>query len=75
MPTLVGSQLSHFVTRLHAAERCNFLTDWEQTFVNDMRLRFDKRESMEDMGMTPWSPSRNQWATLTEIAQNAGCQL
>lgn len=62
-----------FVTRLERCERAGKmngrLTDWERNFIADLRDNFDSREDAEDMGMTPWNPSTNQWNTLFEIAE------
>jgi hypothetical protein len=59
---------NRFVTMLEKAEEgARFLTDWEQTFVRDMRTSFNSREDAEDLGQTPWSPTMNQWNTLHGI--------
>jgi hypothetical protein len=64
-----------FVVMLERAERMSKqnarLTDWELTFVNDMRDRFDAREDQSDMGMQPWNPTTSQWNTLHEIQGKA----
>lgn len=61
---------SKFVAML---EKCEphvdrVLDNWESKFVSDMRERFDARDDMLDMGMTPWNPTVSQWNTLHGIA-------
>lgn len=65
-------QHKNFVRRLkdceYATEHAPYmLTSWEFTFIRDMREKFDERETMADLGITPWSPTTSQWNTLDEI--------
>jgi hypothetical protein len=72
MPILVGLHLEWFVTKLETCEAplaTRWMTDWEQQFVKDLREKFDARADMEDMGLTPWNPTSNQWNTLSAIAE------
>lgn len=70
MPLLTGSQLERFVRRLEKAEKnTRFMTDWEQTFIRDMRAKFESRETAEDLGCPVWNPTVNQWNTLSEITE------
>ncbi len=69
MPILCGTTLTQFVNMLSAAERMNdSLDDYHQRFVENMRFRFDGREAEQDMGVTPWHPTKNQWNQLHIIA-------
>lgn len=45
----------------------NLITEYDREFVNDMRSKFNSREDAEDLGCTPWSPSRNQWNFLINV--------
>ena len=61
-----------FVAMLEKCEAWGYgkvaLTPWEARFISDMRNNFDARETQADLGMTPWSPTMNQWNTLHGIA-------
>ena len=64
--------MRRFVKRLEAAEaycKTNRSSQWEDQFVADMREKFESREVMQDLGVTPWSPTASQWNTLGEISQ------
>jgi hypothetical protein len=69
MPVLVGNQLTVFVHMLTVAEKkYDSLDSWHQKFVDNMRFHFDGREAEQDMGVTPWHPTKNQWNQLHTIA-------
>lgn len=70
MPNLADSLMRRkFVEKLEQCERKTLKNDWEERFVNDMRERFEAREDMIDLGVSPWNPSANQWNTLSLIAE------
>lgn len=66
-----AGHMRRFVARLEKAEaycKTNRSSQWEDQFVADMREKFESREIMMDMGVTPWSPTASQWNTLSDIA-------
>lgn len=71
MPNLADSHMrEQFVRRLETCETSrnrDLLDQWEVTFVEGLRKRFDSREDAIDMGITPWSPSVKQWNQLGEL--------
>lgn len=68
MPNLADSlQRQKFVEKLEACEKSNLLSDWEWSFISNMRENFDSREDALDLGCTPWNPSANQINTLDEV--------
>jgi hypothetical protein len=75
MPNLADSlQCKQFVAKLEKCEAIsdNLLSQWESTFIQDMREKFETRETMIDLGMNPWNPTANQINTLSEIAGKYG---
>lgn len=67
-----AGHMRRFVARLEKAEaycKTNRSSQWEDQFVADMREKFESREVMADLGVTPWSPTASQWNTLGEISQ------
>lgn len=70
MPNISDSLMrKKFVEYLERCESSNMPDEWEARFVRDMRDKFEDRERMSDLGMTPWNPSVNQWNTLKLIAE------
>lgn len=70
MPNICDSvQCARFVRMLEHCEGLSpyAMTDWEKQFVSDLREKFDHRDQDEDMGVSPWQPSVNQWNTLHEL--------
>lgn len=60
-----------FVGKLEQAEaycKTNRSSQWEDQFVSDIREKFESRDVMMDMGVTPWSPTASQMNTLSDIA-------
>lgn len=76
MPNLADAKMREmFVKRLEAAEKLKktgFVTDWEEGFIEDMREKFELRDSQLDLAVDPWNPSSSQWNTLGEIAAQLG---
>lgn len=61
-----------FNSRMEKAEaycKSNRSSQWEDEFIRDMREKFESREVMMDLGVTPWSPTASQWNTLGEISE------
>lgn len=75
MPVLLskGDNLNKFVLMLDACEtharRSNQFDDWERSFIESMREKFNSREDAFDFGLTPWSPTSNQWNTLKNLSE------
>ena len=69
MPNLADSHMcDQFVRKLTTCERRLVeMSDWEQSFIKDIRAKFAAREDQLDLGVTPWNPSHRQWNTLGEI--------
>jgi hypothetical protein len=71
MPNISDNhQCDLFLAKLRICERnVSRMSDWEQKFVGDIREKFESREDAFDLGLTPWSPSANQWNTLSLLAE------
>lgn len=71
MPNISDSlMLTKFLASLrHCESELKRMSDWEQKFVKDLREKFEERETMIDMGVTPWNPSANQWNTLMLLSK------
>lgn len=73
MPNISDSLMHRkFTDNLDAATKyqaTQYVSQWEDKFVDDIREKYESRDVMMDMGLTPWNPTARQWNTLAEIAE------
>lgn len=71
MPNLADSHMREsFVRSLEKCESYGMqVSEWESNFIKDIRMRFEGREDLEDMGLPAWNPTANQWNTLKGIEE------
>lgn len=73
MPNICDSlQCTRFVKALEGCEKGQVrLSEYEWSFVCDLRRNFDAREDQKDMGLTPWNPTVKQWNWLMDLQRKA----
>ena len=59
------TKFANMLTKVEAEiQKSNFFTDYECSFVADMREKFDGRDAQLDLGTTAWIPSLKQYNFL-----------